>query len=127
MNIVMVDSGQLVGDADFPEVNIIKYGWLQFVELDEKEAEERCWRADVVISTNTPITAQLIKESYKLQLIIAAGDNTDHIDKEAAKERGIIVLNVPGLTGDNAKSTQLICNQVVEHINLWLEQQAVES
>ena len=127
MNIVMVDSGQLVGDADFPEVNIIKYGWLQFVELDEKEDEERCWRADVVISTNTPITAQLIKESYKLQLIIAAGDNTDHIDKEAAKERGIIVLNVPGLTGDNAKSTQLICNQVVEHINLWLEQQAVES
>ena len=127
MNIVMVDSGQLVGDADFPEVNIIKYGWLQFVELDEKEAEERCWRADVVISTNTPITAQLIKESYKLQLIIAAGDNTDHIDKEAAKERGIIVLNVPGLTGDNTKSTQLICNQVVEHINLWLEQQAVES
>lgn len=127
MNIVMVDSGQLVGDADFPEVNINKYGWLQFVELDEKEAEERCWRADVVISTNTPITAQLIKESYKLQLIIAAGDTTDHIDKEAAKERGIEVLNAPGLTGDNAESTQLICNQVVEHINLWLEQQTVES
>lgn len=127
MNIVMVDSGQLVGDADFPEVNINKYGWLQFVELDEKEAEERCWRADVVISTNTPITAQLIKESYKLQLIIAAGDNTDHIDKETAKERGIIVLNVPGITGDNAKNTQLICNKVVEHINLWLENQAVGS
>ena len=127
MNIVMVDSGQLVGDVDFPEVNLQKYGWLQFVELDEKEVEERCWRADVIISTNTPVTAQLINETYKLQLIIAAGDNTNHIDMEAAKARDISVLNVPGLTGDNAESTQLICNQVVEHINQWLEKQAVES
>lgn len=127
MNIVMVDSGQLTGDVDFPEVNIVKYGWLQFVELDENEVEERCWRADVVISANTPITAQIIKEAYKLQLIIAAGDSTDHIDKDAADARDIKILNVPGLTADNAESTQAICNQVVEHINKWLEDQSVNA
>ena len=123
MNIVMVDSGQLSGDADFPEVNIDKYGWLQFVELDEQEVEERCWRADVIVSANTPITAQVIKESYKCQLIIAAGDSTEHIDKDAANARGITILNVPGVQGDTAENTQTICNQVVEHINHWLEKQ----
>jgi len=40
----MVDNGQLSGDADFPEVNIEKYGWLKFVELDAAEVEQRCWR-----------------------------------------------------------------------------------
>lgn len=127
MNIVMVDSGQLSGDADFPEVNIDKYGWLQFVELDAQDLEERCWRADVVISANTPITEQVIKESFKLKLIIAAGDNTDHIDKDAAAARDIIVTNVPGLTGDNAENTQAICHQVVEHINAWLKDQLISS
>ncbi len=121
MNIVMLDSGQLTGEADFPEVNINKYGWQQFVSLENTEVEERCWRTDVIISTNTPITAQIIKESFKLRLIIAAGDNTEHIDRAAADARDIQIMNVPGITGDNAENTQVICEQVVQHINEWLE------
>lgn len=121
MNIVFVDSGQLAGEADFPDINLPKYGWLQFVELEADEVEERCWRADIIISTNTPITAEVIKESYKLRLIIAAGDDTTHIDHNAAGSRDVSILNVPGLTGDSPENTKVICNQVVDHINTWLK------
>jgi len=122
MNIVMLDSGQLTGDVDFPEVNLDKYGWSQFVALEGSEIEERCWRADIIISTNTPVTAKVIDGAFKLKLIIAAGDSTEHIDHEAAKSRGILVTNVPGLTGDEPKQTEAICNQVVEQINDWLKE-----
>lgn len=125
MNIVMLDSGQLTGEVDFPEVDLDKFGWQQFVSLDETEVEERCWRADIIISTNTPVTARVIDEAYKLRLIIAAGDNTEHIDHSAATARNIEVMNVPGLTGDEPQHTEVICKQVVEQINHWLKNQKV--
>jgi len=84
----MLDSGQLTGEADFPEVNLDKFGWQQYVSLNETEVEERCWRADILISTNTPVTAKVIDEAFKLKLIIAAGDSTEHIDRAAARARG---------------------------------------
>ena len=118
----MLDSGQLSGDVDFPEVNLDKYGWSQFVSLDDSEVEERCWRADIIISTNTPVTAKVIDGAFKLKFIIAAGDNTDHIDHEAAKSRNILVSNVPGLTGNEPQQTATICNQIVEQINNWLKE-----
>jgi len=123
MNIVMLDSGQLSGEVDFPEVELDKFGWQQFVSLDDSEVEERCWRADIIISTNTPVTARVIDEAYKLRLIIAAGDDTGHIDYAAAKARNIKVMNVAGLTGNDPHSTETICNKVVEQINHWLKSQ----
>ena len=122
MNIVMLDSKQLAGDADFPEVNLDKYGWQQFLSLDNDEIEERCWRADIVISTNTSVTAEVINKAFKLKLIIAAGDSTAHIDQAAADARNITVLNVPGITGDSPENTQIICQQVINNIHNWLKQ-----
>jgi len=127
MNIVMVDSGQLAGDPDFPEVNLPKFGWSQFVALPVDEIDERCWRADIIISTNTPISAQVIKESFKLKLIVTAGENCQHIDKAAARERGVVVCNVPGLTGDTPENAQKICDQVVANINAWLDKKPVNA
>lgn len=117
----MLDSGQLTGEVDFPEVDLDKFGWQQYVSLNETEVEERCWRADIIISTNTPVTAKVIDEAFKLKLIIAAGDSTQHIDHAAARARGIQIMNVARLTGDEAQQTELICTQVVEKINQWLK------
>ena len=125
MNIVMVDSGQLTGDPDFPEVNLPKFGWSQFVALPEEEIEERCWRADIIISTNTPISEKVIKESFKLKLIVTCGERSDHIDKAAANERGIMICNVPGLNSNDALDTQKIADQVVDNINAWLEEKPI--
>jgi|GEM_PF-350286 len=125
MNIVMVDSANLSGDTDFPDLNLPKYGWMQFLSLDEAELAERCWRADVIISTRTPIRAELIEGAFKLKLIIAAGEDVGHIDQGAAQTRGITLCNVPGLTGDNPQNTRQICCEVVNIINAWLEEKPI--
>ena len=119
----MVDAGNLAGDADFPMINLNKFGWQQFIELDTDEVIERCWRSDVIISAGTPINKQVIDKSFKLQLIVAAGDAYDHIDLEAAAQRGIKVCNTPGLNPANATDTDKLCQQVVANINAFLENQ----
>ncbi len=125
MNIVLVDSAQLEGTPEFPPVDLPKFAWLEYVDLPAEEIEERCWRADVIVSTNTHISAAVIKETYKLKLIVAAGDKSDHIDMAAAKERGVIVCNVPGLTADNVNDSQTIANQVVDNIHAWLDEKPI--
>ncbi len=125
MNIVLVDSGQLMGMPEFPPINLPKFAWLEYVDLAAEEIDERCWRADVIVSTNTIITADVIKDTYKLKLIIAAGDNYAHIDVAAAKEREVVVCNVPGLIGDNVKDAQEIAIQVVDNIHAWLDERPI--
>ena len=126
MNIVMLDSDQLSGDVEFPDINLDKYGWQQYLSVPDDEIEERCWRADIVISTHAPITKRVIENAFKLKLIIAAGDDTDHIDHEAANARNIRIISFSGLKGDNQANTTKICNQVCEEINNWLEHHGLD-
>lgn len=123
MNVIMVDAGKLAGEADFPMINLNKFGWQQFIQLDEDEVIERCWRSDIIISAGTPINKQVIDKSFKLQLIVAAGDAYNHIDLDAAAQRGIKVCNTPGLTPSNAADTDKLCQQVIDNINAFIENQ----
>ena len=127
MNIVLVDSGQLIGQPEFEPINLPKFAWLEYVELPSDEVAERCWRADVIISTNTPINAEVIEDTYKLKLIIAAGDNSDHIDKVAAKKRGVTICNTPNLSADSPEDAQKIANQIVDNIHAWLDKKPINT
>ena len=120
MNVVVVDSGVL-GDADFPMLDLNKFGWEQYVKLEGEDVEERCWRADIIVSVSTPINQAIIDKAFKLKLIVAAGDSVNHIDLAAARAREITVCNLPGLRADNASDGQQICDQVVDTINAYLK------
>ena len=82
--------------------------------------EDRCWRSDIIVSVSTPIDRAVIDRSFKLKLIISAGDSYDHIDLDAAMERGIKVCNVPDSSPADTGDTEVICQQVVENINAFL-------
>ncbi len=123
MNIVVLDSDSLAGDADFPEVDLQKYGWLQYVETNQDLVGERCWRSDIIVSVSTQVDQAVIDKAFKLKLIIAAGSSYEHIDLDAARERGIKVCNVPDSNPDNTDDTGKICEQVIETINAFLQGQ----
>lgn len=120
MNIVVVDTAQFAGEADFPMLDIPKYGWQQFPALAGAELTERCWRSDVIVTVQAPINRAVIDKAFKVALIVAAGDDYSHIDRAAAAERGITVCNIPGTNPADAAQTARICQQVIDTIGAYL-------
>lgn len=57
------------------------------------------WVKDVdaiALRSESKITAEVLAAAPKLKVVGRAGVGTDNIDKEAATERGVIVMNTPG-------------------------------
>lgn len=74
----------------FPQANIIPK------VLSEKEIIRHCKEAEVLcVFIYSQITRKVIDNLPKLKLIITRSVGYDHIDLKAAKERNIIVCNVP--------------------------------
>ena len=121
MNVVMIDSANLNEDAYFPSLNLKKFGWVQYLRLAPENVEEAVWRCDVIVSAKDPVDREMLDKAFKLRLIVAAGDSTDHIDKAAAAERGIKVCHVPGRDPSNPEDEKKICREVVSAINAFLK------
>ncbi|MFW9918055.1 MAG: hydroxyacid dehydrogenase [Candidatus Thorarchaeota archaeon] len=49
----------------------------------------------VVVRSATKITREVIQASDKLKVVVRAGVGLDNVDAEAAKEKGILVMNTP--------------------------------
>lgn len=122
MNVVVVDSAHLKGEADFPMLDLPKFGWQQYPGLEPEEVAERCWRADIIVAVATPIDRAVIDKAFKLKLIAVAGGDDSFIDKTATAERGIKVITVPGMSPEDTASSQAICDQVVESINRFISE-----
>ncbi|MFM8988149.1 MAG: 2-hydroxyacid dehydrogenase [Alphaproteobacteria bacterium] len=85
----------------------------------ERELLEAVARADVLVPTVTDrITAAVIEAAgARLRLIASFGNGVDHIDLDAAKRRGILVTNTPGvLTEDTADMTMALVLAVMRRL-----------
>ena len=85
----------------------------------ERELLEAVARADVLVPTVTDkITAAVIEAAGpRLRLIASFGNGVDHIDLDAARRRGILVTNTPGvLTEDTADMTMALVLAVMRRL-----------
>lgn len=57
--------------------------------------EQRIADADIVITNKTPLTAETIKNAEKMQYIGVLATGYNVVDIQAAKERGVVVTNIP--------------------------------
>ncbi|MDH5786254.1 MAG: hypothetical protein OEZ16_11700 [Chromatiales bacterium] len=121
MNVVMIDAANLNEEAHFPNLNLKKYGWMQYLTVASEDIDKVVWRVDVIVSAAEPVTRAMLDKAFKLRLIVAAGDSTDHIDTAAASERGIKVCHVPGRDPANPDDEKKICREVVSAINAFLK------
>ena len=64
---------------------------------DEAELCERGKDADVIITDLTQYTT-VLRQWPKLKAILTTSVGTDHIDTQYCREKGIKVVNFPGLT-----------------------------
>jgi lactate dehydrogenase-like 2-hydroxyacid dehydrogenase len=129
MNVVVVDGARLAGEVDFPMLDLPKFGWQQYPELQPEELVERCWRADIIVTVATPIDQAVIDKAFKLKLIAVAGEDASLVDTDAASARGITVVTVPGMKPDDPVGSQALCDRVVENINRFIREleQSVQS
>jgi len=73
----------------------------------------------VIVRSATKVTEEVIANAKKLKVIGRAGVGLDNIDLEAAKKRGIKVLNTPGATSPSVAELALamilaICRNLVK-------------
>ncbi len=123
MNVAVIDAGNLNEDAYFPSLNLKKYAWVQYPRVAAEDIEKVVWRVDVIVAAAAPVDKAMLDKAFKISLIVAAGDSTDHIDKAAAAERGIKVCNVPGTDPANPDDEKKICREVVSAINAFIKQE----
>ncbi|MCW8825448.1 MAG: hypothetical protein OQK78_03390 [Gammaproteobacteria bacterium] len=121
MKVVMIDAANMPGEAWFPSLNLRKYGWEQYLTIEDEDIEKVVWRCDCIVAAKDPVNRAMLDQAFKIQLIVAAGDSTDHIDLEAAKERGIKVCHVPGRDHANIDDDKKICREVVSAINAFIK------
>ena len=123
MNVVLIDSANINEDAYFPALNLTKYSWAQYPIVAPEDMEKVVWRVDVIVAATATVDKAMLDKAYKISMVVAAGDSTDHIDKAAAAERGIAVCNVPGRDPANPDDEKKICREVVSAINAFIKKQ----
>ena len=77
------------------------HDFIQYENTSPDELPERVKDATIIIVSPTRITRKAIENAPRLQLIAYNGTGTDHIDIEAARERGVAVCRVPAQNTDS--------------------------
>jgi glycerate dehydrogenase len=95
MHIVVLDAKTLGDDLD---VSILEsFGQLTVYQTTSREETlERIQIADIVITNKVVISANMMEETPKLQLICIAATGMNNVDLAAAEHKGIEVKNVAG-------------------------------
>ena len=78
-------------------------------DADETKLLKRIKDADVLITKENPVTAEMLKEfPEQLKLIIEAGTGYNNIDTAAAREKGITVCNVPAYSSESVREMAIL-------------------
>ena len=101
MRVVAIEPLQLPRDRVYELFHEVVGGGAELVLYDSKPSSEdelisRVRDADIVVTVSHPISRRVIESAPKLKMIAVSFTGYDHIDLQAARERGIVVSNVPG-------------------------------
>lgn len=112
MKIVLTDADTVTaGDISFSGLaaygTVIRYG-----VTAPKQAAERVRDAQAVLCNKTLITADVMRGAEKLKYIGILATGCNNVDLDFAKERGIIVTNVPNYSTDGV--VQLVFSYIFE-------------
>lgn len=95
MEIVVLDGYVLCpGDLDFSALNALGSVTV-YDRTDAAQAAQRIGRAQMVITNKVPITAEIMDACPQLRYVGVTATGYNVVDVAAARERGVVVSNVP--------------------------------
>jgi len=91
----------LISDALSEEgINILKEAGLEVIYkpgLSPEELKKEMAEVDgLIIRSGTKVTREVLEAAKQLKVVGRAGTGLDNVDLQAANEKGIVVMNVPG-------------------------------
>ena len=120
IKVVVLDSRLLPAGVDFPPLDADKYGWEQYPQLQGEDIAERCWRADIVVSLDSAISASELEKMIKIGLLVCAGPACERVDQAAVAARGVELLAFPEVQYGTRAEAQDLCNRVAAAINHYI-------
>jgi len=120
IKVVVLDAVHLPAGVDFPPLDLDKYGWEQYPQLSREDIAERCWRADIVVTLDSPIDRNTLEKMAKIGLLICVGESCARVDQAAAASRGVELLAFPEAELGVPAEAQDVCNRVSAAINHYL-------
>ena len=113
MKIVLTDCATVVSNSDLDLSRLEAFGEVTYYgETPAELTAERIKDADVVILNKTVIGKRELDAAKNLKLIALFATGYNNIDIEYAREKGIVVCNVPGYSTDSV--TQVTVSLMLE-------------
>lgn len=103
--IVFLDEYSL-GGADLSAIRALG-DYTGYATTRREETAERCRDAEVAITNKVPMRRDTLERLPRLRLICVAATGMNHIDLEAAAERGIAVRNAVGYSTHSVTETTI--------------------
>ena len=119
MKIVIVE-GYAVNPGDISWQSIAAFGELKVYDrTSEHLIAERCRNADIILSNKLTFRRETILELHNTKLICVLATGYNVIDTNAAKEKNIIVCNVPAYgTASVAQHTIALLLELANHVGV---------
>ena len=96
MRIVVTD-GYTLNSGDLSWEAISQLGELTVYDrTPEEKLVERCRKASIILTNKTPLSKTTLSALPSLRLISVTATGYNVVDVAAAKEKGVVVCNVPG-------------------------------
>lgn len=117
MKIVVTD-GYTLNPGDLSWEQISNFGKLTIFDRTAPELiTERCKDADIILTNKVPFTEEILADLPRVKLISVLATGYNVIDTAAAKERKIIVCNVPAYsTASVAQHTFALLLELTNHV-----------
>ena len=100
MKIVALDALQLM-DLDWSGLRAIDPGLVTYDATAPERVVERAKDAEILLVNKVKLTREVLEQLPRLQYVGVLATGYDNVDCAAAREKGVVVTNVPGYSTDS--------------------------
>lgn len=117
---ILITDGYTLNPGDLSWEPFEKLGEVRYYDrTSPTELEERCSRANIIVTNKTPVTARVVEAAETLQLIAVTATGYNIVNIAAAKKKAIPVCNVPGYgTYSVAQHTFALLLELTNHAGI---------
>jgi phosphoglycerate dehydrogenase-like enzyme len=89
MYVVVLDRNSLPDGVEFPPLDLAHFRWIEYGALPPDEIPGRAWRADVIVTFQTPLDPETLSRLPRLRLVVSPANDLDLVDLKTAEVQNI--------------------------------------